>query len=157
MAYNRTYWVDEVSDPGTGEVFQVGTLLDQENFNNMEGGISDANLASAILGFGYLQARRVSEKNDAETKAEILGESHTVALENTATYPFNSTVDNPKTVALTKNRKNLYYTVEAIVKEANGPVGDIRITDKALNGFKVSYDGSATRVTIELRIKGGMA
>ena len=37
-----------------------------------------------------------------------------------------------------------------------GDVGNIRITDKLLNGFKVEFDGSATSVTVILRIKGGL-
>ena len=72
-------------------------------------------------------------------------------------WPFNSTVDNPTTVSLATTRKNLYYTVEATVESHTGEVGEIHITDKALNGFKVSYDGPATSVNIILRIKGGMA
>jgi hypothetical protein len=78
-----------------------------------------------------------------------------VTLKNTASYPFNSTVDSPVTVALSKVRKNLFYTVEAVVDSADGMVGDIHITDKALNGFKVAYDGSGKSVTITLKIKGG--
>lgn len=154
--YQRTYWVDHVTDQ-TGEVIQQGTLQDQAHFNNGEVGISDVSIAAAILGFGYLHGRRVSEHNDAEIFAEILGETHTVTLTNSGKVPFNSTVDSPVTVALTKNRRNLYYSVEAVVKAASGVVGDIHITDKALNGFKVSFDGSAKSVTMDLRIKGGIA
>lgn len=154
--YPRSYWVDHVTDQ-TGAVIQQGTLQDQAHFNNAEVGISDSSLAASILGFGYLQGRRVSEHNDSEIFAEILGETHTVTLTNNGKFPFNATVDRPATVALTKNRRNLYYSVEAVVKAANGVVGDIHITDKALNGFKVSFDGSAKSVTLDLRIKGGIA
>ena len=66
-------------------------------------------------------------------------------------------MDNPATVNMSKTRKNLYYTVEAAVESHNGEVGEIHITDKALNGFKVSYDGPAKSAKIILRIKGGMA
>lgn len=61
-------------------------------------------------------------------------------------------------MALKQNRRNLYYSVEAtVVTVSGGLAGDIHITDKALNGFKVAFDGSAKSVTLELKIKGGMA
>lgn len=155
--YHRTHWLDHVTDQ-TGAVIQQGTLQDQAHFNNMEEGIADANFAAQILTEGYLQLRRIQEHNDAEIFAEILGETHTVTLTNSKAFPFNSTVSSPTTVALTKNRRNLYYSVEATAtKVSGGLLGDIHITDKALNGFKVSFDGSAKSVTLELKIKGGMA
>lgn len=81
-----------------------------------------------------------------------------MTLTNSKAFPFNSTVSSPVTVALTQNRRNLYYSVEATaVKVSGGLLGEIHITDKALNGFKVSFDGSAKSVTLELKIKGGMA
>lgn len=155
--YKRTYWVDHVTDQD-GKVIQQGTMMDQTHFNNMEEGIADANLAAQILAEGYQQLQRVQELNDAELFAEVLGETHTVTLTNSKAFPFNSTVSSPTTVALTKNRRNLYYSVEAnATKVSGGLLGDIHITGKALNGFKVSFDGSARSVTLELKIKGGMA
>ncbi len=155
--YHRTHWLDHVEDQ-TGAVIQQGTLQDQAHFNNMEEGIADANFAAQILAEGYLQLRRVQEHNDAELFAEVLGETHTVTLTNSKVFPFNSTVSTPVSVALTQNRRNLYYSVEATAtKVSGGLLGDIHITGKALNGFKVSFDGSAKSVTLELKIKGGMA
>lgn len=155
--YHRTHWLDHVTDQ-TGEVVQQGTLQDQAHFNNMEEGIADANFAAQILAEGYLQLRRQVEHDSSEIFAEILGETHTVTLTNSKAYPFNSTVSSPVSVALNQNRKNLYYSVEATAtKVSGGLLGDIHITDKALNGFKVSFDGSAKSVTLELKIKGGMA
>ena len=155
--YHRTHWLDHVEDQ-TGAVIQQGTLQDQAHFNNMEGGIADANFAAQILTEGYLQLRRKVEHDSAEIFAEILGETHTVTLTNSKAFPFNSTVSSPVTVALKQNRRNLYYSVEAtVVTVSGGLAGDIHITDKALNGFKVAFDGSAKSVTLELKIKGGMA
>ena len=157
MAYKRTFWKDHVTDQ-KGEVIQEGTLLDQAHFNNAEEGIADTNFADLILMEGYLQLRRKFEQDSAGIFSEILGETHTVTLKNSKSYPFNSTASSPTTVALTKNRKNLYYSIEATAtKVEGGLLGDIHITGKALNGFKVSFDGSAKSVTLELKIKGGMA
>ncbi len=172
--HNQTEWKDHVTQypnrriitdngDGTsnvvkdqGEVIQQGTAQSATNFNNMEEGIQDATLAGQFVAWGNLQQQRQNDAHQAKTDSEVLGESHTVTLTNTAKLPFNSTMDNPTTVALTKTRKNLYYTVEAEVTAHTGEIGEIHITDKALNGFKVSYDGSGTSVTMTLRIKGGM-
>ena len=71
-------------------------------------------------------------------------------------FPFNSSVDSPETIAMTTTRKTLFYTVETEVKEHTGLVGDIIISDKALNGFKIAYTGSGSSVKLAVRIKGGM-
>lgn len=155
--YKRSYWKDHVVDQH-GTVIQQGTLQDQAHFNNMEEGILDDDIAIRVLIDGYLQLRRSTEHNEAAIFSEILGETHEVTLKNSKAYPFNSTVSAPTSVALTTNRKNLYYSVEAnITGVTGGLAGNIHITDKALNGFKVSFDGMAKSVTVELKIKGGMA
>lgn len=152
----RTFWLDHVVDQ-SGAVIQQGTMQDQAHFNNLEEGLSDAHLAESIMMLSALQHRRIDDANQEATEAEVLGEYHTVTLTNNAAYPFNSTVDSPTTVALTKTRKNLYYSVEPVIDSSTGLPGNIHIKDKALNGFKVYFDGSATSVTVTLRIKGGMA
>ena len=172
--YNQTEWKDHVTQypnrrritdngDGTsdvvkdqGEVIQQGTAQSATNFNNEEEGIQDVTMAAQILLVGNLQQQRANEEHLEEIDGEVLGEAHSVTLTNTAAYPFNSTMDTPTTVALTTTRKNLFYTVEAEITAHTGEVGDIHITDKALNGFKVSFDGSASSVTLTLRIKGGM-
>ena len=176
--YNQTDWKDHVTqypnrrkitdngdgtqtvEKAQGTIIQQGTAQSATNFNNAEGGIQDATLAAQITAWGNLQQQRMNdahmEEIDASFDAEVTGETKTVTLTNSAAYPFNSSSDNPTTVALTTTRKNLYYTVEATVTAHTGEVGNISITDKALNGFKVSFDGSGTSVTLTLRIKGGM-
>lgn len=155
--YHRTYWLDHVVDE-SGDVVQQGTPQDQSRFNNQECGISDSDTALLVLIDGYLALRRTQEENDQEIFDEILGETKEMTLINSKKYPFNSTVSAPVSVALTTNRKNLYYSIEAEATSVeDGLVGDIHITDKQLNGFKVSFDGSAKSVTLTLRIKGGMA
>lgn len=156
MAYSRTFWKDHVTDQ-EGHVIQQGTLLDQQHFNNMEEGISDGAIAHSLMIAGYMNLRRTTEQYMDQNDAEVLGEIHTVTLTNNRKHPFNSTIAVPVSVALTKTRKNLYYSVEAQVDSFSGGLpGDLHISDKALNGFKISFDGSATSVTVTIRIKGGM-
>lgn len=150
--YRRTYWLDHVTSGSV--VIQQGTPQDQVRFNNIETGISDTDTALRVLLDGYLDLRRTQELHGEE----ITGETHTVTLTNSKAYPFNSTVSAPVSVPLTTNRRNLYYSIEAEATSVEGGLaGDIHITDKQLNGFKVSFDGSAKKVVLTLRIKGGMA
>lgn len=140
--YNRTKWLDEVKDAETGELIQEGTEQSARNFNNMENGISDAHIAATML---LIATGNISTELAVE---EIVAE-----LTNTASYPFNN---SQKTVSMANTRTTTNYTVEAEVLEHDGDVGDIIISDKLVNGFKVSYDGSAKSATVKLIIKGGM-
>lgn len=46
--YNSTKWKDEVKDTATGEILQEGTLMSAGNFNNMENGILDVQIATML-------------------------------------------------------------------------------------------------------------
>ena len=172
--YRQTRWEDRVTEyedryretqnpDGTfthtevpGEIIQEGTPQNQTNFNNMENGIQDATMAAQILAWANFHQQRHNDEHEAIVESEIHGELHEITLKNTATLPFNSTADSPVTVALAKTRKTLFYSVEAEVTANSGLVGDIIISDKALNGFKIAYTGSGSSVTLAVRIKGGM-
>lgn len=140
--YNQTKWLDQVKDQGTGEIIQEGTNQSAGNFNNMENGVQDASVAAALLliAAGQLQAEQAVEE-------------HKVTLTNTKGYPFN---DSQRTINLEVTRTTTAYTVDVEIGEHDGDVGDVVISDKLLNGFKVRYDGSAKSATVTLRIKGGL-
>lgn len=140
--YRNTQWLDEVKDIDTGELIQEGTDQSAGHFNNMEHGISDAHLAAALL---IIQSGLTADQVATEEKA--------VTLSNSQSYPFNNST---QTIALSRVRNFTDYTVEAEITAHDGNVGDVRIFDRMLNGFKVAYDGSAKSATIKLRIKGGM-
>ena len=140
--YRNTHWIDEVKDQETEEVIQEGTPQSAGNFNNMEGGISDAHLAAALL---IIQSGLTAD--------QVATEEKTVTLSNSQSYPFNTST---QTIALSTARNFTDYTVEAEITDHEGNVGEVRIFDRMLNGFKVAYDGSAKSATIKLRIKGGM-
>lgn len=46
--YNNKKWLDRVVDNESGEVIQEGTDQSAANFNNMENGITDASIATAL-------------------------------------------------------------------------------------------------------------
>ena len=47
--YNSTKWQDRVVDAESGELIQDGTDQSAGNFNNMENGISDVHVATALM------------------------------------------------------------------------------------------------------------
>ena len=52
---------------------------------------------------------------------------------------------------------NTNYTVDVYVKSvAGGRLGDITVSGKGTNSFKVRHDGSAKTVVLTLKITGGM-
>lgn len=143
MAYNRTYWQDEVKDQNS-QIIQQGTLLDQAHLNNIERGISDASLASAIMQFKSIQ----ESYNDTS-------ELHILTLAQTGErWPFNN---RETTVALKQMRENTNYSVEvAVLAYDGGRLGGVKAFDRACNGFKLLHDGSATTVKVAVRVSGGM-
>jgi hypothetical protein len=84
---------------------------------------------------------------------ELEGEIKEVALTNSLAYPFNGSA---MTVALDHERDTLAYQVNTEVISADGFVGDVEVYDKALNGFKLRYTGSARNVQLRYYVQGGM-
>ena len=100
--------------------------------------------------------RNVSEdrKNDmisGTQKAQLL--TGIVTLTNTKEYPFN---DSMQTVVLEKEMACCNYLVNAESVKAAGEVGDIIVLDKAVNGFKIMFTGSAKQADIQYFVSGGL-
>ena len=143
MAYPRSYWVDHVVDQ-EGHVIQQGTLQDQAHFNNQEVGIADNNLAHAITMF-----KQIQEDYDYQDELKTLD----LAM-NSLPWPFNN---KETTIALSQLRESINYSVEVnVLSFSGGLLGNIRVADRARNGFKLIHDGSATHVRVAVRISGGM-
>ena len=162
MAHKRTFWQDHVTefsdrytetnnDDGTishvpveGEVIQQGTPQNARNFNALEEGVFSAE----VLG---MEAMRVLLLHQRALNS-LASETGEITLTNSQKYPFNNST---KTVALKQKMDTTAYTVEADVLSSAGEVGRIVVSDKQLNGFKVSYTGSATSAKIKFFVKGG--
>ena len=128
-----------------GEILQQGTPQSATNFNHMEDGISNAGELAALLAAGAIHQQQAIK--------DLAGETMTVTLANTQEYPFNNSV---KTVSLTQERNTVDYTVTAeVVEYSGGFPGEIVISAKLLNGFKIAHTGSAKSVTVKLYVKGG--
>lgn len=163
MAHKRTFWQDHVTefsdrytetnnDDGTishvpveGEVIQQGTPQNARNFNTLEEGAFSAE----VLG---VEAMRVLLLHQRALNG-LASETGEITLTNSQKYPFNNSVAS---VALKQRMETTAYTVETDVLSATGEVGRIVISDKQLNGFKISYTGSAKTAKIKFFVKGGL-
>lgn len=167
--YDWTIWLDHVLNPAnrytvvqngdgtwtitpTGTVMQQGTPQDQIRFNNVEKGIVDAHAALALLMNFIRQRDWLHTDTEANLSAELIGEVGTITLNNSETYPFNNSM---VTVSLAKPRTTQNYIVIVDVPAAVGNVGEIVITDKFINGFKIGFTGSASSVTVKYKVIGG--
>ena len=75
-------------------------------------------------------------------------------LKNGSKWPFGI---NEVSVGLAKTRKNANYGVDVYVKSyTGGRLGDITVSGKLTNGFKLKHDGSAQTVVVVVRVTGGM-
>ena len=149
--YVNTEWIDEVKDGD--DVIVEGTNINAQHLNNAEFGITDGHLAAQILTQHMLQQEDADNDRFTDIEADIEAEYGSKTMTNTDSYPFNN---SQTTVALQKTR-NLHYTVEAVVTGYTGGLpGNIIISDKAINGFKMAFDGSATSVSVDYIVKGGL-
>ena len=78
-----------------------------------------------------------------------------IVLVNTKQYPFN---DSVTTVALKYECADRdYFVLTEVLNSAGdvGDVGDVVISGKAVNGFKIAYTGSAKQAEIAYCVMGG--
>ena len=165
--YLWTNWVDEtdqyedrytetMNGDGTithvkvrGEVYVEGTPQDAAHFNKMEAGILDAHAAVQQL----LNAQRHDLWRIEALEKATDQETGTVTLTNSQDFPFNNSIVS---VPLTIERDNLNYVVVVIkVEPTGGPSGDIDITERQVNGFKMAFTGSASSVKVTYAVIGG--
>lgn len=167
--YDWTKWLDHVTTPAnkftvtdngdgtwtitpTGTIMQQGTPQDQVRFNNIENGIIDSHTAVGIL-LNYAKQRGWKlDELETDLKAETIGEIGTVTLTNSSGFPFNNSL---VTKNLVTNRKTTNYIVIPEITAAVGNPGEIVISDKLTNGFKIAFSGSATSVTVKYKVIGG--
>lgn len=162
--YKLTNWQDHVTEfedrfkevnngdgtvshiPIEGEVIQQGTPQNASNFNNIEQGVLCGIETGALLVLGMNHLK--------QSVSGLKGEVISTTLTNSQVYPFNN---SKKTLSLSVKRNSLDYTVEVeAVAVGTGFVGDIIVSDKQLNGFKVEHTGSAKNVSIKCYVKGGI-
>ena len=84
--------------------------------------------------------------------AALICEEGTKTLTNTKRFPFN---DSKASVSLAKTQKNTKYVIIAEPSTVAGNIGDINVSDRLTNGFKLAFTGSAKSVTVKYYVIGG--
>lgn len=134
--------------PSPGEIQEPGTQISATNLNQMDHGIQDAKVGAELM----LNAlRQIGWRTDALEKATVQ-ETGTKTLTNTKSFPFN---DSKSTVALTNVRENLNYVVVIVEATGAGNIGEVEVSDRLTNGFKLAFNGSAKSVAVKYAVIGG--
>ncbi|WP_206458927.1 hypothetical protein [Anaerovorax sp. IOR16] len=145
MIYDKTIWVDHVVDSDTGEVIQQGTPISENRLNKSEDGIFENRELTSLEMQQILELKRNAENFNVEIGS--------VTLSNSQAYPFNN---SKITIALKKPRNSLDYEISTELVSSNGEAGDVIVSDKQTNGFKLEFTGSATAATVKYFVKGGI-
>ena len=80
-------------------------------------------------------------------------EEGTATLTNTLSFPFN---DSKQTIALVTTQEDTSYVVVPELVSANGSAGDLIVSEKQTNGFKLEYTGSASSAVVHYFVIGGI-
>ena len=94
----------------------------------------------------------IHQSEDAWAYPGFTEQHGSVTLTNTASYPFNS---SKSTVSLGAALPDTTYIVIPEVVSSVGNAGDLEVSDKLTNGFKLSYNGSASSVVVNYIVIGG--
>lgn len=121
-----------------------------EDVEDVEGDIlivdQDGDLASKLI-INVLRQHMWQNEDDA-----LICEEGTKTLTNTKRFPFN---DSKASVSLVKTQKNTKYVIIAEPSTVAGNIGDINVSDRLTNGFKLAFTGSAKSVTVKYYVIGG--
>ena len=130
-----------------GEVIQQGTQMSASNFNEMDQKGYEG-IAMGLIVCQYIH--QLSQKVEGLEGVQI-----ETTMTNGKEYPFNN---SKKTVQISPSRNTKDYSVEVEVleKTGNGGVGDIVITEKLVNGFKIEFTGGAQAVKVNCIVRGGI-
>lgn len=131
-------------DPG--EILVQGTPMNAGNFNTMDLAALEAMLMASE------SSRAICILQN--TVNGLTGKKIPVTLTNSRVYPHNN---SKKTIPIPTPRNTMDYTIECEVESVTGgAVGELVITDKLLNGFKLAHTGSATKVVVNCFVRGGI-
>jgi hypothetical protein len=129
----------------------AGAAALKDDFDELKSNVEadESRLADAYTAEQIMMFRQIQE--GYENQAEV----HTVDLSMTSNaWPFNNT---ETTVALSTLRETTGYGVDiSVISYSGGRLGNITAAGRALNGFKLIHDGSATAVRVCVRVTGGM-
>lgn len=108
---------------------------------------ADGDLAAKLL-MNRLRQHIWQSEDDAP-----VCESGTVTLTNGRKFPFNN---SQVTVSLVNRQPNTDYAVVAAATTIAGNIGEITISDKQVNGFKIAFTGGAASAAVKYIVIGGI-
>ncbi|MBR3742379.1 MAG: hypothetical protein IKN04_18305 [Clostridia bacterium] len=139
LSYIKARQAGSEADEAMEAVSQNATALNEEAM--------DKSLAVKLV----LSALKTL-KWEAEDGA-LICEEGTATLTNNLKFPFNG---SKKSVALTKTQRNTSYAVIASVQSSTGDAGDVIVSEKLTNAFKLEYTGAAKSATVKYIVIGGI-
>ena len=110
----------------------------------------------------YLMAKRAAGGSIATALEEAkkytdealpVCEDGSVTLTNTEKFPFNNSLQS---VALVTEQEDTKYAVLAEVVSSSGDAGEVLVSDRQVNGFKLAYTGGAASAVVHYFVIGGI-
>lgn len=130
-------------------IFTAKDLNDiQANFEEVLKGIGDAKAAGALIVCKMMQREDDIENLLQQATVQTVQKT----LTNSLKFPFNN---SQVTVPLPREVSNANYVVNTEVVSHNGNIGEVIVSDKLVNGFKLAFTGSASQVVVKCVIMGG--
>lgn len=130
-------------------IFTAKDLNDlHKNFEEVRIGIGDAKAAAALLLTKMLQR----ETDFDNLLSQVTIQTGQITLTNSMKFPFNNSevsINLPRAVA------NKNYLVDVEVISHVGNVGEVVVSGKLINGFKLAFTGSASQVVVKYVVIGG--
>lgn len=123
--YNRTFWLDHVTD-GSGNVIQQGTNLSQDNFNKIELGVFEAGIEQDINAI----LNNLNAQEAAEAAPYIMANQSLSSGANTIAFPTGH------------GRNNAAYAVIPVVTDSSGATVSITAINTQANGFTATASGA---------------
>lgn len=135
--------ITEKEEGGYSYAWKLAGISDSADISwdntTVANGLGDAHLAASVLFEAVRQNAWQIERG-------------VITLTNSKEFPFN---DSLVSVPLSILREGSDYAVVTYVVSADGNVGEIEVTEKLSNGFKLAFTGSATSVTVKYAVIGG--
>ncbi len=94
----------------------------------------------------------IRQHEDEWSKKGFTVQHGTKTLTNSQTFPFNN---SKVTVALSPSLADTTYAVIARVTSSTGNAGEVEVSDKLVNGFKINTTGSAKTAVVDYIVIGG--
>lgn len=155
LTYDPLEWEDRVVDQGTGQVLVEGTPVNEVNLNRLEAGVMVAHLdigtlagmLASLIGQHRVELDKWLRQRIVTGTATISGQASGPGTYFRASDPFVD-VAFPATVIPQINAPNYAVLLEVISASDPGAVGQLIVSNKAQNGFRITMTGSAASVTV---------